>query len=194
MSPRPPDSDDRSLVEACLRGDEAAWKRLVEEFTPWVCGVSRITLGKWGVRFQGHDVDDLCANVFQELLARDRATLRSFGAPWRLEPWLAVIARRACVRVFRRKTPETASLDRASEPASSARPPDERALALASMLEALDPEDRAILELYYVQDRGHDEVSALLGIPVNTLRKRKSRLLQALKGMPQFRALRDLLT
>lgn len=194
MGERTSDPDDRPLVEACVRGDEEAWRRLAREFTPWVCGVIRVTLGKWGVRFQGHDVDDLCANVFQELIARDRATLRSFGAPWRLEPWLAVIARRACVRAFRRKTPDTASLDRASEPASAARPPDDRSRALQSLLEALDPEDRAILELYYVQERGHEEVSSLLGIPVNTLRKRKSRVLQALNGMPQFRALRDLLT
>ncbi len=185
-------NDDRALVEACLRGDEAAWERLVQEFTPWVCGVVRLTLGRWGVRFQAHDVDDLCANVFHELLARDRATLRSFGAPWRLEPWLAVIARRACVRAHRRAAPETVGVA-APEAAAEPRRPDERDHALASLLEALDPEDRAILELYYVQERSHEEVSTILGIPVNTLRKRKSRIIQHLQGMPQFRALRDLM-
>ncbi len=187
------DNDDRALVEACLQEDQAAWKRLVQEFTPWVCGVVRLTLGRWGVRFQAHDVDDLCANVFHELLARDRATLKSFGPPWRLEPWLAVIARRACVRAFRRAAPETVALGR-SDPPAEERPVVERDNALASMLEALDPEDRAILELYYVQERGHEEVSSILGIPMNTLRKRKSRIIQHLQGMPQFRVLRDLLS
>lgn len=184
---------DRELVEACLRGDARAWEELVETFTPWVRGVVRKQLARRGPAPQEHDLDDLVSATFQQLLAREKATLRAFGPPYQLRPWLAVIAARVCSHAVRDADPPAQPLDQSPPPAVLDLPPDESAQLLERLLSRLSHEDRALLELFYVQQRSYEEIALLLGIPVNSIGKRKFRIMKKLEEMPEYRRIQDLL-
>lgn len=184
---------DRELVEACIRGDARAWEELVQTLTPWVKGVVRKHLSRRGPPPQDHDVDDLASCTFQQLLSRDQATLKAFGPPFQLKPWLAVIASRVCSHAARDADPPAQPLDKAPPPAVIDLPPDESAQLLERLLANLSPEDRALLELFYVQQRSYDDIALLLGIPSNSIGKRKFRIMKRLEGLPEYKRIQDLL-
>lgn len=184
---------DRELVEACIRGDGRAWEEFVRRVTPYIKGVIRNVLARRGAPVQEPDVEDLAAATFAELLARDKATLRAFGPPYQLKSWLATIATRVCSHQARAADPPAAPLDKAPAPAVRDAAPDESAAILERLLSTLAPEDRALLELFYAQERSYEEISLLLGIPVNSIGKRKFRILKQLEDSPQFVRIRDLL-
>ncbi len=184
---------DRELVEACLRGEPRAWEEFVQTLTPWVKGVVRKNLARRGPNPQDHDVDDLASATFQQLLGRDKATLKAFGPPYLLKPWIAVIASRVCSHAARDANPPTQSLDKAPPPAVLDLPPDESAQMLERLLASLSPEDRALLELFYVQQRSYDDIALLLAIPSNSIGKRKFRIMKRLEALPEYKKIQDLL-
>lgn len=162
--------------------------------TPYIKGVIRNVLARRGAPVQEHDVEDLCSGVFAELLARDKATLLAFGPPYQLKSWLATIATRVCSHQARAADPPAAPLDRAAPPSVRDAAPDESAALVERLLSTLAPEDRALLELFYAQERSYEEISMLLGIPVNSIGKRKFRILKQLEESPNFARVRELLS
>ncbi len=184
---------DRELVEACIRGDARAWEEFVQTLTPWVRGVVRKQIARRGPPPQEHDVEDLTSAVLQQLLARDKATLKAFGPPYQLKPWIAVIASRVCSHAARDADPPSQPLDKAPPPAVVDLPPDESAQLLERLLASLSPEDRALLELFYVQQRSYDEIALLLGIPSNSIGKRKFRIMKRIEALPEYKKIQELL-
>jgi RNA polymerase sigma-70 factor (ECF subfamily) len=160
---------EEELVRACASGDAAAWRRLVDLYSGWVLRVARAALGG----ATEADVEDAAADVFRQLVERDRAMLRSLRAPYNLRAWLALITRRACGKILRRKGPLAEPRDVvAPAPAGS----------FAELLGRLPPADRLLLELFFVHDCSYEEIASILGISVESVGKQKTRALEKLRG------------
>jgi RNA polymerase sigma-70 factor (ECF subfamily) len=117
-------SDQRRLIEACLRGDQEAWRRLWEGQHPHVARV----LASCHRHKRPHDIEDMCQELFT-LLWEDRIRiLGGFQGRCSLTSYLGVVAfRRSC----RMPAPK----------ASSPFPPDLQDSA-PSVLEDLEQADR----------------------------------------------------
>ena len=160
---------DEELVRACASGDPAAWRRLVDLYSGWVLRVARAALR----RSNEADVEDAAAEVFRQLVERDRAMLRSLRPPYHLRAWLALITRRACGKLLRRKGAIAEPRDVAA-PAAPA--------PFGELLAKLPPADRLLLELFFVHDCSYEEIASMLGISVESVGKQKTRALEKLKG------------
>jgi len=96
------------------------------------------------------------------------------------EAWLRTVVMNLARRRFRRR----ATLDRIlrrqqAEPPPRTPPPDEH-LDLHAAIDRLGQEHRTVVVLHYLADMPVDEVAALLGVPVGTVKSRLARARAAL--------------
>ena len=141
---------EEELVRACASGDAAAWRRLVDLYSGWVLRVARAALrGSTEA-----DVEDAAADVFRQLVERDRAMLRSLRPPYNLKAWLAIITRRASGKLRH--------LHR-----------------VVRNIEGVA--DRLLLELFFVHDCPYEEIASILGLSVESVGKQKTRALEKLR-------------
>jgi RNA polymerase sigma-70 factor (ECF subfamily) len=162
--------ETHELVKACAAGDPNAWQLFVERHQSWIVAVARRCLP--GAESEAPDV---ASEVLRQLLEKDRALLRGFRPPYNLRAWLAVLTRRAAARLLRKRRPVPAPPADAAAPEEADMPP------VDSLLAELPLEDRLILRLYYGEGASYEEISRIVGVPVNTIGKRKFRALQALR-------------
>jgi RNA polymerase sigma factor (sigma-70 family) len=163
---------EEELVRACARGDAEAWRRLVDLYSGWVLGIARSSLRRLGGTGAASDAEDACADVFRQLVDRDRALLRSLQPPYNLRAWLAVVTRRTCGKLMRRRPGATA------DPAQIAAP---EASRFEEHLSQLPPQDRLLLELFFVHDASYEEIADVLGISPESVGKQKTRALEKLR-------------
>lgn len=123
----------------------------------------------------------LCEEATQQTFLRAWQAAAGFDASRYLGPWLATIARRVAIDLYRRETNRAAgSLDSAA--------PDEPALvtefetdALLEMWEVrralseLPAEQREVVRLQHFEGLAHEEIAARLGVPVGTVKSRSHR-------------------
>ena len=174
---------EEELVRACARGEPGAWEEFVEGHASWLSRVIRATLKRHAGAANEADADDVLADVYRQMLERDRALLKSFRAPFNLRAWLAVIARRACLRLLRKKPP----------PAPTPLPPAPRedTELLKNLLNELPAEDRLLLELFFIHERSYGDIAGALGLAVDSIGKRKFRALQKLRDLVRGRGRED---
>jgi RNA polymerase sigma-70 factor (ECF subfamily) len=166
---------EEALVRACAAGDAAAWRRLVDLYAGWVLRVARATLRRHTGRADESDAEDAAAEVFRQLVERDRALLRSMRPPFNLKAWLAIVTRRAVNRQLRRRPPVGPPVDGAAPPAGEG--------GLDELLGRLPPADRLLLELFFVHECSYEEIAAHLGISVESVGKQKFRAIERLKAL-----------
>jgi DNA-directed RNA polymerase specialized sigma24 family protein len=157
---------DEELVRACARGDAEAWRTFVALYSGWVQRIARAAL-----KGAEADAEDACSEVFRQLVDRDRAMLRALKPPYHLRAWLAIITRRACGKILRRRPAAAGAPEKAAPPASS----------IDDHLAALPPADRLLLELFFVHDCSYEEIAGILGISVESVGKQKTRALEKLR-------------
>ena len=120
------EADDAALAEACVTGDEDAWRVLAERHGRLV---DVVVVRVLDARIQANliGIEDVSQRVFAEL-ARDHAgPLRRWSGESRLRSYLAVIARQLAT-AFSHETTPTANLLSAL-PAPSALPLDDATVA-----------------------------------------------------------------
>ncbi len=163
---------DEELVRACAGGDAEAWRAFVDQYSGWVLGIARASLRRLGGGASPADAEDACAEVFRQLVERDRAMLRSLRPPYHLRAWLAVVTRRACGRMTRRRPPAAVDPGEIAAPAPS---------SFEEHLAQLPPADRLLLELFFVHDASYEEIAGILGISPESVGKQKTRALEKLR-------------
>lgn len=167
--------DDRTLVAASQRGDQAAFGEIVRRYQR---AVHRLA---WSLTRSAADADDLAQETF----------VRAWGAIGRFEPgqplfpWLARIVTNQAFSLFRtrRRRPETsidALLEAGQQWGVDDDPADhsansERDAHLRECFDELAPEHQAVLALRAVQDLSYDEIARALEVPVGTVMSRLSR-------------------
>ncbi len=183
---------DAELVHRTLQGDRRAFGILVERHKDTVFSLTRRLMGNRG------DVEDLA----QESFLRAYRALESFRGDAQFNTWLYRITWNVCMDRREQRTrrdsrevaieslkgdDDDAPVEFADEDAAL---PDEVLEAgdlrerLARYLDDLPVHFRAVLMLYYFEQRSYDEISEVLDIPMNTVKvhiyRAKARLKKAL--------------
>lgn len=168
---------DRDLLKRCLAGDPSSWNDFVDRFLGLFIHVVQHSAHARSVRLNPADVDDLCAEVFLALLDRDFAVLRQFRGECSLATYLTVIARRIVVReMAQRRMAEALGHVHAHQAAIDLAGSDRRELQriddrdeLQRMLAGLPDMDAKIVRQYHLEGRSYREISAVLGVPENSI-------------------------
>lgn len=101
----------------------------------------------------------------------------TFHGASKLSTWLFTIAYRKAIKA-RMRQDEPVEYSSSAQPVDETAPPDQNfgrqrtAAILASAIEELSPDHRAVVHLTYYQEIGYREIADILGCPVDTVKTR----------------------
>ena len=185
-------SADLQLVQRLASGDSEAWRQFVVDYQRLVLSRVSATARELNQLLDNADLEDLCADVFTELVAKDYAALRGFEGRCALSTWLSVVTRRICLRRL------AAARREPSRPRGDAQPTldavtagqsdplgdlirNENEHRLAAALADLPDKQRDLIRLAYIEGRSYREISEQLGIPSNSIGPTLQRVHQKLR-------------
>lgn len=165
---------DEALVMAVARGDGHALETLCRR---WERPLHRLIWRQTG----GRDVDDL----YQESWLRVVRAADRFDPSRRFSTWLFRIAINLCRDWRRRSPPEPVDPAVAEARGESADPAATVGTALDAerLLAALPEAQREVVVLRYYHDCTEDDVAAILGVPVGTVKSRFHTAMTRMKRM-----------
>lgn len=165
-----PDPEESALAAACCRGDRGAQRRLWERYKNRMYGVC--------LRFAAtaQDAEDILQEGFI-LVFRDICQYRGEGS---LEGWVRRIMVRTALQHLQKQesTLELIDLDVLEHLLLDEIKPgkiDEEPGRLVQILQKLPPGFRAVLNLYVIEERSHEEIARELGISVGTSKSQLNR-------------------
>jgi RNA polymerase sigma-70 factor (ECF subfamily) len=167
---------DELTLRRAQRGDERAWRELVERYqAPVHALIWRLLAGR-----SRHRVEDLTQETFVRVLR----ALPSWdiAGPASLQTWILTIATRLTLNELRKPEmttiigdpPATDTADRASERARLAR-------AIAAGVAALPDAQRAVLVLREYHELEYADIADALGLDLGTVKSRLARARAALR-------------
>jgi len=191
-------SDER-LILACRRGEEEAWRMLIERYQRLIYAIPRRAgLG-----------EELAAEVFQQVFAILVENLDHLTQPAQIQAWLVTTAKRETWHVLRRERRGHSSAgadDKLADETLSlpdgAPLPDEVLLRLEEQhtvrlaLGELDERCRRLLTLLFYQEEppAYSEIAATLGIKEGSIGPTRARCLQKLLRLLNNSALGGIFT
>jgi RNA polymerase sigma-70 factor (ECF subfamily) len=183
---------DAELVRQALAGQAEAYAELVRRWTPRVLALCHARVGR----------SDVAEDLAQEALLRGYRALATLAQPDRFGAWLHGIALRACLdwlKARERSTVAFSALGNGCDPNAIRHPRDgieapaldraeERRRVLAEV-EALPPEYRTVVMLYYYENVTYRELAETLGVSPATINARltKARALLRARLSPAWR-------
>lgn len=192
--PEPSDAQDLELAEACKRGDQQAWARLIHRYQDRLFSVClRMVHNR-----------DMAADMTQDALVKVIQGIGSFDGRAKLSTWMIRVTMNVCLSKLRsEKLRRHASLDAdqddrsaspmegprtRSQPAQAREPgtgPDvearEERERLLVALSHLDPDQRAVLILCDCRGLAYEQIAEVLGVAVGTVKSRVFRARTALR-------------
>jgi len=189
-------AEEADWIERARRGDAEAFRRLVERYQDRAHGVAFRILGS------AADAEE----VAQDAFVRVWRALPAFRGEARFSTWLhRIVVRRAydAAARMRRTAAREESLEalverRGVEPAGGAVigappagmppggppgcAPEESGRSIEPLLRRLTDVQRAVVALYYYEDRSVEEVGRVLELPVNTVKTHLHRARAALRA------------
>lgn len=175
------DNSDAMLVEAIAAGDKQALQVLY--------GRHHVKVYRFALRFVRDEssAEDMVSEVFFDVWRQaDRFESRS-----QVSTWLLAIARNKALSTLRRRSNEQLDeevaefIEDPSDNPEVTMQKQERASILRSCLEQLSAAHREIIDLIYYHERTIEEVSEIIGVPVNTV---KTRMFYARKRIAEMMA------
>jgi RNA polymerase sigma-70 factor (ECF subfamily) len=167
---------EEKLVKRCQKGDESAFRILVENYRDLLLGTAYLILKN------RQSADE----VVQETVIKMWENLPSLRDSGSLKPWLMRIVINEANRQFRKKSISTVSLESAPEIPDDDYNIDELLIQeenhqmLREALSSLSPEQREVIVLRYFSDLTVPEIAAAVSIPEGTVKSRLSRALDRL--------------
>jgi RNA polymerase sigma factor (sigma-70 family) len=165
----------RDLVERAVGGDRDAFAQLQRRSIDKLFATARLILGD----------SDLAQDATQEAFIAAWRGLRGLRDPDRFEAWLRRLLVSACYREARKQRRRSRAegqvrpIDTESaDPARATADRDE----LDRAIEALDPEERALIVLHYYLGLPLHESAVALGLPVGTVKSRLHRTKQRMRA------------
>jgi len=144
--------------------DDTAFTRLAEAYAARLYAVA--------FRLLGNRAD--AQDAVQRALLKSYAARESYSPRWAVSTWLYRILTNVCVDELRRRRPTTDIADvRVSTPSSAGAIGDR--VDVGRALETVPREARVLLALHYVDGLSHQELAAIRGISVNTVKSQLAR-------------------
>ena len=164
---------DRNLLERCLQRKSRAWEDFVDRFMGLIVHVINHTAQARSVRLTPEDRDDLCAEVFLNVIKNDFAILRHFRGQSSLATYLTVVTRRIVVKRMMQRNSSTPLREGAARDAVDARPQPEQRISDQEEVERLlaglaDGESR-IVRMYHLEGKSYHEISEAVGVSENSI-------------------------
>jgi RNA polymerase sigma-70 factor (ECF subfamily) len=164
------------LVARCRRGDEFAWRELVERYARYVAQIAR------SFGFAEADAED----IFQEVFLRTWRKLDDIPGDDALRAWIGQVARNLCVDRYRRAVREVPGDDGVIDAAGPG--PDvfselELSLDVHDAMRELPDDCQAVLDAFFFRDRSYVQIADELGIAQGTIASRISRCLGKLRSL-----------
>ncbi len=175
MSAETPDPIE-SLIQRCLKGDQAAWDLIVRQYWRKVFNVAYKFVGK-------HDeAEDLAQDIFLKIFK----SLDTFDSRANFQTWLISVSRNLCIDHYRsvRKERETINRDvDTNELAPPTREPGpiaaleqaDRVALLRKALAALPATLRTAVLMRDIQELSYQEIADKLRLPEGTVKSRINR-------------------
>ena len=172
-------------LRAAAKGDQAAWRSLVESYSGRVFGVIYRQCGD----------RDLAEEITQATFVKVVRKLDGYQEQGRFESWLFRIAVNRLRDEMRRRKRQATPTDFAASPPEAfgwtdeSDQPDrqleatEQAARLHAAIAKLPEADREILHLRYTAELGFKEIAAMLDQPLGTVLARGHRALKKLKTL-----------
>ncbi|MBU4212296.1 MAG: sigma-70 family RNA polymerase sigma factor [Kiritimatiellae bacterium] len=185
------DPATRKLLERLLRYDQKAWNELVETYSRLLMAIVRGTFARYGFTPGNADVEDMVADVWQNLLANDLKIVRQCLQHGYFLQTLHVLARNRTIDMLRKRKLETVPLD-GNEPAVESPPSvvpyaaaDVPEARLHQAIETLTPKERTLIALFFLQGKKYKEIAVLTGISMNSIGPTMGRALIKLRQVLQ---------
>ena len=168
--------DEKDLVDRCRKGDDAAWREMVDHLGQRVYSVA------YHFTLKREDAEELSQEVFLKIFEN----LHRYDGSYPLLAWVVSLARNLCIDRYRRKKRERSFrfvsneaveplLQSGDDPAADALRKERTKLLFWALSEI--PEDLAeILVLRDLDGMAYDEIGRALDLPDGTV---KSRLFRA---------------
>ena len=166
------------LVVRCQIGDCSAFEELVAACQPRLRGFLFKLVG--GLEA----VDDLAQEVWVDVFH----DLPRLANPDAFLPWFYRIARNRAYRLFRRRGQTVESLDAQEMTVAEEEDPAdeftaEDAKAVHEALDRISPEHREVLLLRFMEDMSYDDIAAVVGCHVGTVKSRLHHAKQTLRAI-----------
>lgn len=184
MTPR----HERALIRRILAGDKAAAEELVRAHQP--------SLYAYMLRMTARP--EVAEDVVQEAMVRALTNLHRYDPRFRFSTWLFTIAKRLHVNAVQRLAPAfdtdtvSAAGTRSWEPQSAtlatAQTTGNRHEALKDALEALTPDQREAIILFYQLQWSVEQIGEYLDCPVGTIKSHLHRARKRMRDVLEQRA------
>lgn len=177
---------EHDLIRRAQAGDRRAFDSLVAQAYALVFNTAYRILGD----------HDLAADATQTTFVRAYRSLHTFRMSSSFTTWLYRIVSNVCLDLVRQRKRQDQSLTLDSpddDPQSEREIPDERAepermiiedelqRAVHLAMQQLRPEHRVVLTLYDLAGFSYDDIGAMLGLPLGTVKSRLNRARLALR-------------
>jgi RNA polymerase sigma-70 factor (ECF subfamily) len=161
------------IVDACRRGDRAAFRTLYDAYKDTVYSIALYTL---------HGDADLAADVTQQVFVKLMTSIHKFRGDSAFSTWLYRIVANACMDAHRRAKPrrfvtDATTLNALVQPGSQ-----DRTLARAETsqtvrraLASLPEKLRLPILLRYFEQLSYEDIAVVLGCSIGTVASRLSR-------------------
>ena len=166
---------DPELIRSCLRGDEAAWSKLVDRYRRLVCSVAK----RYGL--SDADADDVAQNVFMALFRK----LGAIRNPSLLPAWLRTAARRECFHTFRQSrqsaVPDCAVQDRGMTVEARAVQSEENEIVRCALRQLGSQRERLLTALFLDAERpDYRSIAKRVGMRIGSIGPTRARCLDSL--------------
>lgn len=178
---------DETLAQRSAAGNTAAFEELVRRYQDRLYGLALRMLG------QREEAED----VAQEAFINIYRSLGRYRTDERFAPWAYKIASNLCIDHLRRRRAQLVSLDAPADPEEEEdeqRPiPDwsgspevvalehEGEAAIMQVIDQLPPNYRLIVLLRHVDDMTYEDIAAVTGLPLGTVKNRLFRARESLR-------------
>jgi RNA polymerase sigma-70 factor (ECF subfamily) len=172
---------DRNLLTRCLARKPRAWDDFVDRFMGLVLHVIDHSAQSRGRMLSAADREDIAAEVFLALVKDDLAVLRRFRGESSLATYLTVITRRVVVAelmkprstiIHSSALPLAHQQNVANHHAGTEEIPFIRISdhdEVRQLLDELETTEAQVVRMYHLEGRSYQEISTLVGMPVNSI-------------------------
>ena len=171
-------------LQACIRGEKAAWDAFVAEHTGVLHAAVRRIIRQHAPTTTAPEVPDVVQECFLRLIKDDFRLLKRFDpSRSRLTTWLTIIARSTAIDRLRRHKPPVLSLSQ--EEISVAAPPEQPTAGGVSDLnipaDLLSARQELVLRMLFDEQISVPEAAETLRVNAQTIRSTKHKALEKLR-------------
>jgi RNA polymerase sigma factor (sigma-70 family) len=174
---------DRGLIRACTRRQHGAWEKFIDQYSALVYHViwKALRSETQSVGSSTVEVEDICSEVFAQIVANDFKLLKSFQWRCKFSTWLGIITYRTARQAIHRNRHAAFSLEDHKSGSDNDLLlkdiiPDHRSQAAENVeldevrhmvheaLASLPTRDQLVLKFFYFEGKRYAEIARILGI------------------------------